>query len=112
MPNLSIIIGAFIGIIVMLIYFWLFNQIWEQYKKLKNPIYVNKNISSADWMGKPITLELIKKMSIFTSILAITSFLISIYILFTMGTNKGWAVLTAVGLILLYAASLWINYNR
>jgi len=107
------IIVVIVGIILlMLIRIFLYGSIYKQYKKLRDPVYLKKEVYNQKWMGKPVTSGLIKKMSALTLISAGIFFLLSLYVLIDMGPNQLWAMLFALGIILAYASSLWINYTR
>lgn len=107
--GIIVVIVALILLLIIRLKILIFPTV-KQYQKLKDPFFIKKTLSNREWMGKPITPELIKKMTLLTGIFAAISFLISLYILIDMGTNQGWATLTALGLILLYASILWGNY--
>lgn len=105
------IVWAITTIIVILIYIWLFTKIFKQYKRLKDPVYLKKVIENKEWGGKPITEELIKKMTFLTLTAGIILNIIAFYLLFSIKTQF-WAGVFALGIIMLYGAYAWMKYNK
>jgi len=110
--TIGLITALLANIIVILIYLWVGNRIRKQYLKLKDPQYIKTALEGKTWMGRPITPNSIKRMSIITLILAIILNIGSLYFLFTAGPNQSWAILLACGLILAYATYSWINLKK